>query len=275
MARLYYLRGKIQLEASTPQAKVKFPFAIGSAQLFTAVYVLFDAEKASKVVHRRRRYGSSNGSSSKSSVERSAGDSSGSKDKEKDEAGPSTASVQANSKVFSGHFTCKRAKKYSTPSDLLWDAMKWFRRAWDLFHAAGDEVRAAKAANCIAKCHLEPSFAPFALMNIPLAQACNLGRSDDSSCGDERERERSERDRDAGSVGGMTPGGQSYTSSAGQSRMASLGEVLNVMHFSLDISVDCCQPLLLLESYLNMAELRKLQGQPRRLISPHLPHSSP
>ena len=42
------------------------------------------------------------------------------------------------------------------------------RRAWDFFHSANDDVRAAKAANYIAKCHLEPTFAPYAFLHVPL-----------------------------------------------------------------------------------------------------------
>jgi hypothetical protein len=42
-------------------------------------------------------------------------------------------------------------------------------------------------------------------------------------------------------------------------RRANLDEAQSVMHFALDISVESCVPFLLLDTYLNMAELRALQ----------------
>lgn len=172
LARLYYLRGKIQFEASKTSRAVRFPFEVGSPDVFNAIqslymvipkachrgrnYALFGRSHAQKKTQRRIIHGS--GQHSAASVSRLA----------------TSEWSSALRSTIEFNYTCKRGITFSEPADLLWDAMKWFRKAWDLFHTAGDEISAAKAANRIAKCHLLPCFVPFGLLNMPIHEALDL-----------------------------------------------------------------------------------------------------
>lgn len=267
LARLYYLRGKIQFEASKMTSKVKFPFIVGSAQLFTAVYMLFDSDDAAKQQkQKQRRYGDSTAGSFDPSFR--GGGYSVASGGQKTSLGSRDTSIDRDSPVII--LTCKRAKRFSSPSDLLWDAMKWFRRAWDIFHGIGDAFRAAKAANYIAKSQLEPTFVPFIFFKVPLSTSTLLGSfrmessyshgsnslDDNSSNNTAGGRKSFDSTKDSKEISG------SFGFPNFNDRQVSLLEVQNVMSFSLDISVECCQPLLLIDNYLNMAELRILEGEP-------------
>lgn len=189
LGRLYYLRGKIQLEASKATTVVKFPFEVGSVQLFSAIQLISsDVKKAktgtNQVKKQFSRGGAAGGGagagapslqSSESFHSSSAGPGISRSDSMHTSGNDSSGSGKPT--FYSGTnnlLSCKRTITYANPSDLLWDAMKWFRRAWDLFHAAGDEISAAKSANYIARCHLTPSFVPSVFFQVPLDKACNL-----------------------------------------------------------------------------------------------------
>jgi hypothetical protein len=195
LGRLYYLRGKIQLEASKSCACVKYPFDVGSAQLFAAIQLISsDVRRAKAVTASKKQFsrlhvdtaperhsgGRRNINASCSSLSdkellrtdsmHSSGEASHSRNLSVNSGGRSRRHSSGPNNLL----TCKRAVTYSNPSDLVWDAMRWFRRAWDLFHAAGDEVSAAKSANYIASCHLSPTFSPTAFFGASLEKASNL-----------------------------------------------------------------------------------------------------
>lgn len=149
LARLYYLRGKIQLGAAI-SGKVKFPFSIGSNHLFTAVSLLFqfDLDNSpqqntapkhhtffSKYYQRKQQ----------SSIDLSA---------------PSFVKP-----------ACKYAIRYSCMAELLADAAKWFKRAWDIFREVNDLVYSAKSAALLAKSQLQGLFVPCLYNKVPLETA--------------------------------------------------------------------------------------------------------
>ena len=151
LGKLYYLRGKIQLEASKSSSDITYPFEVGSSQLFHVIQHLSSDIRKFKAINRSKRKfmrlekstmkptttGGINGLTRIDSMQSSSFDYS---------SNNPTRSPLANS---INSLTCKRGITYSCPSDILWDAMKWFRRSWDLFHCAGDEISAAKSANYI------------------------------------------------------------------------------------------------------------------------------
>lgn len=291
LAKLYYFRGKIQYEASRTARSIRFPFEVGSSEIFTAIQNLYVAIPKACV---RGRNHVLFGSLQIQSLDRSA-------------SIPSrlvSSELSTNPRMVSDfNYTCKRSITYSEPADLLWDAMKWFRKAWDLFHTAGDEISAAKAANRIAKCHLLPCFTSFALLGIPITEALDLSNfkpictlSNHSSSSEATGSNRkipsasasSNNDKDKGTRGskrfdfskilpppplkptdkkpnfalnssGNTPP-ISPTAAAPLSRFVSLEEVEKVSNFSLDIHIETSLPLGLMDSYMNMAELFVLRG---------------
>lgn len=117
LGQLYFLRGKIQLEACKSSSNVSYPFQVGSSRLFSTIqdlYLRSNHEKSQKrpdVAGSTRRFARSK-------------DETANRNRARNENIPSK---EADSLTF---LTCKRSICYSCPSDLLWDAMKWFRRAW-------------------------------------------------------------------------------------------------------------------------------------------------
>eukprot|EP01034_Spumella_vulgaris_P021757 gene21757-27813_t len=191
LGRLYYLRGKIQLEASKSCAAIKYPFDVGSVQLFAAIQLISsDVRRAKSVTttkkqfsrlpvavvpgrqqsSRRNHNASFSNLSDKELLRTDSVHSSADASQSRNSTGRSARYTAGMNNLL----TCKRTVTYNNPSDLLWDAMRWFRRAWDLFHAAGDEVSAAKSANYIATCHLTPTFTPTVFFNTSLEKASNL-----------------------------------------------------------------------------------------------------
>lgn len=281
LAKLYMLRGEIQLEASRSSAKVKFPFVVGSAQLFTAVFVLFDAESHSQSL------------SSNSSTPTSYHTSHSSEQRRR--ANGNYPSVNISQPITSpggstSFLTCKRSRRYACPADLLFDACVWFRRALSLYRLVSEEIGAVKAANALASCHLEALFVPSLFFNVPFDVAQNLGPglSDESSSGERFSQSQngsqpgfkrdSHNSNGIGSAPSFRPNyGPNHTSNASRSsasrdgsqssrfgsgdRHVSLQEAASIMTFALNTSIECSLPMHMLESYLNMAELKLLLGE--------------
>jgi hypothetical protein len=117
LGQLYFLRGKIQLEACKSSSNVSYPFQVGSNRLFSTIQDLYlqsnhdKTQNLSGVAGSARRFAR-------------ATDETANKNRSRSENIPLK---EADSLTF---LTCKRSICYSCPSDLLWDAMKWFRRAW-------------------------------------------------------------------------------------------------------------------------------------------------
>ena len=189
LGEIYYLRGKIQLEAAKSSSDVSFPFTVGSAHLFHKVQdVLWVEEKhgqlSSSVINPS---GKTNYKSVKakhlstdftqrkfarSSLRRLA-----KAPNKTTTTMPNRAerSVSAQAPILS--FTCRDAVRYSTAADLLHDAMKWFTRAREVAKLASDEIGAALASNLLAMCHLLPTFVPTALYQVPLEKSRDLSNS--------------------------------------------------------------------------------------------------
>eukprot|EP00981_Chlorochromonas_danica_P013204 scaffold5974_cov158-Ochromonas_danica.AAC.5 len=268
LGRLYYLRGRIQLEACQSISELKYPFVIGSSQLFAAIQSISNDIPVYSCVNSNQRIFLPNSDIRLSHHHKL------------DALKSARERRRESSKTI---FSCKRAITYQCPSDLLWDAMKWFRRAWDFFHAAGDEISAAKAANRIAECHLLPMFAPCALLGMPLDAAKDLSIYEvNNKAGSKATRDLNKEPLRMQPIAGSKPLPPlppppipSLAPSAGASwlnvgpnhsihtvmkRFASFEEIERVTSFALDIHLEACLPFELMESYLNFAELSCLQG---------------
>lgn len=278
LARLYYLRGKIQYEASRSTSTVKFPFVVGSQQLFYAVFVLFDTEAGNAAVDSasyRRQYGCTD-------MQQPIGHPMGGGDDmdggvRSDKHGRNYTKVISDPKFL----TCKKGKKYCTPSDLLWDAVIWFRRALSLFRCVKDTIGVAKAANYISKCNLEPLFVSCALFRSPFNSASDIGPDTTYDENDEEATmtdDAMKMDNDFyvpnNSMNGMKSPLECMATLDNirleafdrdahslPSRSISLDDIQNVMNISLVLCRESFIPMVLLEAYLNASELRILQGE--------------
>ncbi|RYG70392.1 hypothetical protein EON64_00295 [archaeon] len=269
LGTLYYFRGLIQLEACRSSSELKYPCEVGSSQLFTAIQSISACVPPDYTIVTNKRCF----------------------------IPPKDVRAEAVSKFEALHasvgdvrnvpklaITCRRSVTYNSPSDMLWDAMKWFRRAWDFFHTAGDDINAARAANRIAECHLLPLFTQSALLNIPLDIAKDLTSNEGNSRLPQpnvnslklnREPFTKSTERMLSPLPPLAPTAQhsplgrssswlegptGQTPKAAVKRYASLEEVERVTSFALDTHLEASLPIEIMESYLNFAELSCLQG---------------
>jgi hypothetical protein len=272
LGELYYLRGKIQLEAAKSCADVAFPFQVGSTDLFEKVASLLPTMPGTtQAVATGTTTGANAAVGSNVSVASSA------RTAKKPTTGvrsaehrrfakgqrrtrtrvvdlPSVAATTAatatgpvvpkerllegsgKSNVSTGpSVTTREPRVYNSAADLCWDAMKWFHRAREVAKLAGDEIGGALAANCLAMCHLLPTFVPTALFRVPLERSADLSS--------------------------MAPLGLGADSKGRQKQhKASLREVQNTMEWALEVHSQTCLPLPLMDTYLNLAEMCHLMG---------------
>ena len=179
LANLYQFRGQIQLDAcrkSNSGSNLSFPFEIGSPALTSAMQLLTSSvgHLIGKGKQNKKQYYSPH-------MPRKRADSPG--------LGKRTIT---GSTIIPVGTNKSRTIHYNNLADLLWDAMKWFRRAFDLFHAAGDQINAARSANFIAECNLLPTFIPHIFFNVPLNVAIDLSLYQNDFAGQNR-------------VGGLSP----------------------------------------------------------------------
>ena len=130
--------------------------------------------------------------------------------------------------------TRRHYRSYNSPEDLLWDAQRWYRRSWECFRASGDRGRVAKVAIELSTLQLQCVFVPVVFSHVPL----DIALGQDSAVGS-----------------------PSATASARAptARRITLDSIEHAMMHALDTANRVAAPMLLLEAYLNMAELRKLQ----------------
>jgi hypothetical protein len=166
LASLYMLRGRIQLDACRNpnfQSKndLKFPFEIGSPQVNSTMHLLSSSAipMTGKGMYQKRYFHSPHSFSGRERTEKTTS--------------TSGAFKMSHNSLLSGA-SKSRTIVYNNLADVLWDAMKWFRRAFDLFYHAGDQINAARSANFIAECNLLPTFVPHLFFNIPLNVAIDL-----------------------------------------------------------------------------------------------------
>lgn len=158
--RLYYLRGEIQLEAAKSSV-VKYPFTIGSSQLFAAIHLVY--EQIGLAPKQGGHYSSPNANyppykayTLSNPVNKAYNTNNYPSFGNNSNIRPMNLTNPSNELAM----TCQNSMQYKSPSDLLWDAMKWFQRAWDLYDSIDNCVNASKAANKLAACHLEALYIP-------------------------------------------------------------------------------------------------------------------
>eukprot|EP01032_Pedospumella_encystans_P007621 gene7621-9125_t len=276
LGELYYLRGKIQLEAAQSSAEVAFPLQVGSTHLFQKVQeVLWVEEKHGRLASSTRLSlpnktraapeGPVHPQHQQSAQPRRFARAGSKKSGKSGKSGkPPTAPAQQGrserhpiSSSNSGptlSFACRHPSKYTCPADLCWDAMFWFNRAREVARLANDEVGGALAANASAMCHLLPTFVPTALYGVPFEQSRDLSAPGTAAA---TSGSGSKRDKDAS---GRTSRVSISRSNHRPTRCASMVEVQGSMEAALEVNAHSCLPLPLITSYLNLAEMCVLVG---------------
>ena len=284
---LYYLRGKIQLEAAKSCSDVTYPLQVGSKDLFERVQSALavstpttpSTTTAATCMSPRLNPTASDTPRAATGLqygaERRFCKNTRSKRTRREGSTPVPTSAIAGASPNSFfkkdthtdtmptsealNMTCREPKLYETPADMCWDALQWFHRAKDVARIAGDEIGGALAANALASCHLLPAFAPHALFKVPLDKTLDLSSSTTATTTPPPSLNESK----------VTVAGESVSKKAslrevkqeGVGKKASLREVQHSMEWALEVHSQSCLPLPLMDAYMNLAEMCELQGK--------------
>lgn len=254
LADLYYLRGEIELAACRSAQSLTYPFEIGSSHHFACVQLLCAEAFSTSSIHGFDR----NLYKKHSSKERESGIKEANRRSHVSSVGFGEAHGFRNKGTHQLHvFTCRRGAIYNDGGDLIWDAIRWFRRAWDFFHTAGDEINAAKSANRIAECNLLPIFVPHVFFGVPLQVALDLSNFDQvgiKSRSDGLAQTRTRNYHNGDPV-------MELQDDSIIRRFVSLDEVARITSFAYEIHLESSLPIELMESFMNLAELNLVTGQ--------------
>jgi len=120
-------------------------------------------------------------------------------------------------------------RSYLDAKELAFDALRWYRHALECFRACGDDLGVAQCASAFARLQLERLIGPVALERIPLETAINTFLFDD----------------------------QLHSQQNGGIKV--LDAIDAAARCALSIAAVSCELFLLLETYLNVAELRLIK----------------
>ncbi|KAF2078028.1 hypothetical protein CYY_000666 [Polysphondylium violaceum] len=168
---------------------------------------------------------------------------------------------------------------YNCTGDLIQECVASYKRSYHYFKSIGDDVKIQKAVSRIAETYLDRVFGPVALLHYQFDDVARLPYFPSSKLiqkDSEQEQVLSDlkkRKMKKDSLRGSSAS-DSSTSSTSSSAQQTLKEVYisyelieNPAVLALDINVDTVNILLLLRNYMNMAELKFLQGDRDLAIS--------
>jgi|MDSY01.1.fsa_nt_gb tetratricopeptide (TPR) repeat protein len=132
--------------------------------------------------------------------------------------------VSADSKTSQRHY-----RQFNNRHDIMMDAERWYRRAWKCFDRVGNEHKISKVTTALARLHLDNVFVPAAIFKVAPFE-------------------------------GNSHPEEIARSSGSSKRTIALEDTEQASVFALNIAVDTCMPLVLIEAYLNMAELHLMKN---------------
>eukprot|EP01114_Cavostelium_apophysatum_P005299 TRINITY_DN1611_c0_g1_i1.p1 TRINITY_DN1611_c0_g1~~TRINITY_DN1611_c0_g1_i1.p1 ORF type:complete len:1238 (+),score=381.57 TRINITY_DN1611_c0_g1_i1:3322-7035(+) len=160
-------------------------------------------------------------------------------------------------------------KIYTCTGDLIQECIGCFDKSYSLFRAIGDDIHIAKTVANISQTYLERVFSPVALLFFPYNDLARLPHFEVSEMSSKKGHRHSKSDQ------GNTPKPIQVTMTEDKRKSVSVeinvtevkkdffisfDRIENPAMCALDICADIGNPLLIGKSYMNMAELRYLQG---------------
>jgi tetratricopeptide (TPR) repeat protein len=146
---------------------------------------------------------------------------------------PGPGQIQLKPLDFSTIYTCK--------GDLIQECISTYTRAYSYFSAVGDDIRIARTVSRIAETYLDHFFPQVALQEKIIEDINTLPPFTPSPIAQERK------------AGVPEPAKEPF--------VINLARIVSPAELGLEVSADTAHPMLLLKSYMNMAELRFLQGK--------------
>ncbi|EFA86624.1 hypothetical protein PPL_00425 [Heterostelium album PN500] len=157
---------------------------------------------------------------------------------------------------------------YTCTGDLMQEGIASFKRAYNYFKSIGDDVRIQKTVSRIAETYLDRVFGPVALLHYQFDDVARLPHftpsrfiQKDGELYQDDKNKRNKKKEEPAKPPGSPP-------------MVELKEfyisfeiIENPAILAMDINIDTCNVIQLLRNYMNMAELRYLQGDRDLAIS--------
>ncbi|GAM25504.1 hypothetical protein SAMD00019534_086790 [Acytostelium subglobosum LB1] len=157
---------------------------------------------------------------------------------------------------------------YTSTGDLLQEGIASFKRAYNYFKSTGDDVKIQKTVSHIAELYLDRLFAPVALHHYPFDDVARLSifnlsifmqrDSEQQQQDDKHKRGKAKAAAEADTAAVKPASGDFYIT---------LDMIENPSTVAMDVNINTCNILQLLRTYMNMAELRFLQGDRDLAIS--------
>jgi len=129
-------------------------------------------------------------------------------------------------------------QSYCDEHDVICDALRWYRHSVECFKARDDDIGVARSASAFARLQLELIIGPVAFERVPLPTATAAFLFGSQSC---------PRSLQMPTVDDVA------SEAKAKSRV---NDIDSAARCALSIAAVVCEPLLLLESYLNVAEVR-------------------
>ncbi|KYQ89246.1 hypothetical protein DLAC_09901 [Tieghemostelium lacteum] len=179
--------------------------------------------------------------------------------------------------------TCT-STSYTCTGDFIQECIASYKRAYHYYKSIGDDVKIQKIVSRIAECYLDRIFGPVALLHYPFDDVARLPHFATSKLiqkDSEQEQQISDlkkRKLKKDSLRVSSTSESSTTSGSANSSVSSVPPPLKEFYITLelienpavlalDINIDTCNILLLQRNYMNMAELKFLQGDRELAIS--------
>eukprot|EP01133_Synstelium_polycarpum_P011962 gene11962-13942_t len=162
---------------------------------------------------------------------------------------------------------------YTCTGDFIQEGIASFKRAYHYFKSIGDDVKIQKTVSRIAETYLDRVFGPVALLHYPFDNVARLPhftpsvfiQRDSEHQQDDRAKRKARRSAAAGLASTAMP--PPPVPEQHKEFYISFELIENPATLAIDINVDTCNILQLLKNYMNMAELKFLQGDRDLAIS--------
>jgi len=184
LADLYFLRAKIQFEASKNTSHVQYPMVVTVGRVLDIVVKLHVKGLSAKnessgvdPVHEDDSTASSITMDSSLHRKYNSAEDTESEYAQNEETHDSGIRARTHGAPHIVFNRCRTIQQFNAPIDLLRDSMMWFEWAMDLYKACNQISDAATCASMLAECQLEAIFVPCTFFDTPWNSASDLSSS--------------------------------------------------------------------------------------------------
>ncbi|EGG24087.1 hypothetical protein DFA_06226 [Cavenderia fasciculata] len=164
--------------------------------------------------------------------------------------------------------TLTPAPSYTCTGDLIQEGIASFKRAYHYFKSIGDDVKIQKTVSRIAEVYLDRVFAPCMLLHYPFYDVARLPFFGPSKFIQKDGEQQDDQKKRSANKQPKKPAAETPSINSEVKEFYITFEMIeNPATLAMDVNIDTCNIVQLLKSYLNMAELKLLQGDRDLAIS--------